>query len=339
MLSPDEVSPRLEPRVAQAARATARAIAGRLASGRLFVSRLIVSRLVAATAYLAVMARLGTTSASHWALAALFVALPLTRARLREALLDAVPFVLFVAIYDALGLVRVHVAASGVHTFLPYWVDRTLFGVSSLAGPLSMNELFARHHWPGVDLLAGFVYLAYIYLVAACAIFLGVVDRTPAGRHRLRALGWTFLGVNLAAFATYVLVPVAPPWYVATHGFGPVDVNAAASPAALVRWDALMGVPYFASFYGHSSDVFGALPSMHCAYPTLLLLYIAELRRPRLTAALVVFQLLTCFSAVYLQHHYVIDVLAGASYAVVGYRLERWLTSRQDRAAQEQPAS
>jgi hypothetical protein len=316
MVSSDEVSPRLEPRadrVTLAARVTVRAIAPRIAL---------------AVAYVALMARLGTTSVSHWVLGAIAVALPVLPARARDVLRDAIPFVLFAAIYDALGLVRVHVAASGVHTFWPYWLDRALFGVPSIVGPLSLNEVFARHHWAAVDLVAGLVYLAYIYVVAICAVFLGVVDRSPAGRRRLRALGWTFLGVNLAAFATYVLLPVAPPWYVATHGFGPVDVNAAASPAALVRWDTLTGIPYFASFYSRSSDVFGAMPSMHCAYPTLLLLYVAELRRPRLLAAMVVFQLLTCFSAVYLQHHYVLDVLAGTSYALAGYRLERWLTSR-----------
>jgi membrane-associated phospholipid phosphatase len=298
-------------------------------------ARVVVARFVLAAGYLALMARLGTTSASHWVLCALAVALPIVPARAREVLRDAAPFVLFATIYDALGLVRVHVAASGVHTFWPYSLDRALFGVPSSGGggPLSLNELFARHHWAAVDLVAGLVYLAYIYVVALFAVFLGVVDRTPAGRKRLRALGWTFLGVNVAAFATYVLLPVAPPWYVAAHGFGPVDVNASASAAALVRWDTLTGIPYFASFYSRSSDVFGAMPSMHCAYPTLLLLHVAELRRPRLLALMVVFLLLTCFSAVYLQHHYVLDVLAGTSYAIAGYRLERWLTSRLGRPA------
>jgi membrane-associated phospholipid phosphatase len=303
------------------------------------IARAAAGRVVLAVAYLAIMARLGTTSLSHWALAAIFVAPHLVPPRVRDGLRDALPFILFAAIYDALGLVRVHVAASGVHTFGPYWLDRALFGVPSAVGPLSLNEVFARHHWPGVDLLAGFVYLAYIYVVAICAVFLGMVDRSPAGRWRLRALGWTFLGVNLASFATYVLLPVAPPWYVATHGFGPVDIHAVASPAALVRWDALMGIPYFASFYSRSSDVFGAMPSMHCAYPMLLLLYVAELRRPRLLVLMVVFLLLTCFSAVYLQHHYVLDVLAGMSYAFAGYRLERWLTSRTGRAAMERQAA
>src|SRR5579863_1465838 len=177
MFSADEVSPRLE-QWADRARGSARAVLPRMALG---------------AAYLMVMARLGTTSASHWLLAAVFAALPIVRGRARDLLRDAVPFILFAAIYDALGLVKVHVAASGVHTFWPYWLDRALFGVPSLRGPLSLNEVFARHHWPSVDLLTGLVYLAYIYVVVVCAIFLGAIDRTPKGRTRVRALGWTFL--------------------------------------------------------------------------------------------------------------------------------------------------
>jgi membrane-associated phospholipid phosphatase len=241
----------------------------------------------------------------------------------RRCLADALPFALFAAIYDALGLLKTTVAASGVHAWGPYWLDKTLFGVHALGERLSLNELFARHHCSGLDLVTGVAYLLYIYAVLAFTIFVGVVDRTPEGRRRVRGLGWSFLGVNLAGLATYLLVPVAPPWYVATHGFGPVDVAAVASPAALVRWDALTGVPYFEKFYAHSSDVFGAMPSMHCAYPMLLLLYATELRRPRLVVALAAFQLVMCFSAVYLQHHYLTDVLVGATYAGLGYRLER----------------
>lgn len=289
------------------------------------------ARVSVAALYLASMARLGTTGPAHWLLAGAWAFGPLARERIREGLRDALPFLLFAAIYDALGLWRTEIAASGVHTYGPYWLDRTLFGLRLFDGPLSLNELFARHHWPGVDLVTGLVYLSYIYVVGLCAVFLGASDRSPAGRLRLRALGWTFLGVNLAAFATYVVMPVAPPWYVAAHGFGPVDVHAVGSPAALVRWDAMIGIPYFANFYSRSSEVFGAMPSLHCAYPMLLLLYVAELRRPLLRAAMAAFFLLTSFSAVYLQHHYVLDVLAGASYALLGYRIERRLTSRIER--------
>jgi hypothetical protein len=316
----DEAAPRFGDNDAAADIVLRRAVRG-------FVMRLLI-----AAGYLVLMRKLGTTGPAHWLLAVMWLVGPLMNARVRACLFDAVPFVLFAAAYDALGLLRVHVASSGVHAFGPYWLDRTLFGTGPLQHRISLNELFAAHHWPAIDFITGLSYFLYLYAVAGLALFLGLVDRSAAGRERLRALGWTFLGVNLAGFATYLLFPVAPPWYVAAHGFGPVDVNAAASPAALARFDAMLGVGYFRNFYAHASDVFGAMPSMHCAYPMLLLLFVGELGNRRLIATLAVFQLVMSFAAVYLQHHYVLDVLAGALYALAGYHLERRLTGRADRS-------
>ncbi len=69
--------------------------------------------------------------------------------------------------------------------------------------------------------------------------------------------------------------------------------------------------------YGKGIDVFGAYPSLHVSYPllaALLALRYRELRWARIPAAL--FFLLMCLSAVYLQHHYVTDVVLGCAYAL-----------------------
>ena len=285
-------------------------------------------RVVVAAAYLFVAARLGTSGVAHAVLAVVFVALPVTIPPVGRILLCALPFAAFAAIYDLLRLARPFVAESGVHVRWPYQLDKWAFGLPLDRGSVSMNELFATHHWAVVDFITGLSYLSYIYAVLGFAAFMAFIDRSAAGWRRARALGWSFFATNLGATLIYLLCPVAPPWYVATRGFGPVDPNTAASPAALARWDALVGVPYFEHFYAHASDVFGAMPSMHCAYPMLLLLYARDLGRPRLRAALIAFQVLMCFSAVYLQHHYVSDVLAGMLCAWLGHRIERWFSAR-----------
>ena len=311
MLGADEVSPRFEQRVAETAPDRALRRAG--------------FRFLCAAGYLVLVARLGFDGPFHWLLAVVFAGIPVSIPPVARLLTNTLPFALFGAIYDLLRLAHPFVVARGVHVAGPYGFDKWAFGV----GSLTMNELFARHHWPAVDFVTGCAYLSYIYAVVGFAVFVAMVDRTAAGDRRCRALGWTFLGVNLAGYATYLLWPVAPPWYVAAHGLGPVEANAVASPAALARWDAVVGVPYFAGFYGHSSDVLGAMPSMHCAYPMLLLGFALELRRPRLVAALVAFELLMCFSAVYLQHHYVSDVIVGVAYAALGYGASRFVSARR----------
>jgi membrane-associated phospholipid phosphatase len=321
----DEVSPRFERRVTETAPDRALRRAG--------------VRFLVAAVYLVVVARLGQSGPAHWLLAVVVVALPVTIPPVNRGLLCALPFVLYAAIYDVLRLARPLVVARGVHLAWPYRFDKWAFGLSLAAGRRSMNELFAAHHWAAVDFVTGLAYLSYIYAVLGFAVFIALVDRTAAGWQRVRALGWSFFGMNLTATIVYLACPVAPPWYVASHGFGPVDAATQASAAALVRWDALVGVPYFERFYAQASDVFGAMPSMHCAYPMLLFLYARELRRPVLVGALAGFELLMCFSAVYLQHHYVSDILAGMLCATLGYTIERAIRRRASPAAVEAAAA
>ena len=289
---------------------------------------LLALRVGLGAGYLIVMARIGATGTAQIVLVAVALLVSLCGPAVRRLWITALPFAILAAVYDALGLIKVAVAASGVHVAGPYHFDKALFGVEWHGVRLSLNELAARYHWDVVDFVTGVAYLTYVYAVMGFALFLAVWDRSDVGRRRTRALGWTFLGINLAGFVTYLLFPVAPPWYVATHGLGPVDVHAAASPAALVRWDRLVGVPYFARFYASSSDVFGAMPSLHCAYPMLLFWHARELRRPLLTAAAAGFQALMCFSAIYLQHHYFSDAVVGMTFATAGYFLERALSAR-----------
>jgi membrane-associated phospholipid phosphatase len=314
MLGANEVAPRLERRSARRAPSQD--------------ARDVAVRLLACGAYLVFMSQLGKVGPAQWVAAAIWAAIPLVRPAAAYWLNALFPFAVFAATYETLGLVRTAVASSGVGIFWPYWFDKLMFGVGHFGERLSLNEVFAIHHWAAVDLITGAAYMLYVHAVLAFAVFLGLVDRTPGGRRRLRAFGWAFFGANIAGIVTYLAFPVAPPWYVASHGFGPPDVNALPSPAALVRWDALTGIPYFRHFYAQATDVFGSMPSMHCAYPMLLLLYATELKRPRLVGSLVAFQLLMCFSAVYLQHHYVSDVLVGTAYATLAYIVERKVSGR-----------
>src|SRR6185436_20727216 len=104
-------------------------------------------------------------------------------------------------------------------------------------------------------------YATYLIAAVIYAVWLAQGD---AGRRALAVrFGWGFLVLNVAGFVTYHLYPAAPPWYYHAHGCV-VDLAAAASAGPnLLRVDALMGMNYFAGFYGRSSDVFGAVPSLH----------------------------------------------------------------------------
>jgi membrane-associated phospholipid phosphatase len=229
------------------------------------------------------------------------------------------PFLMMGMVYDCLRLLQPLLKSLSVWVAQPYLIEKALFGLGSGSARITLNEFFASHHWPGADLACGVAYMIYLYVALGFAVVIAL-----AGRHQklLSRYGWTFFFVNVAAFATYCLCPTAPPWYVATHGLGPADITTPPNPAALVRFDAMVGVPYFAEFYRRSADVFGSIPSLHCAYPLVVLLYARELRNRWLNAVFFGFYLLVVFSAVYLQHHYLLDVLLGTLYAGTGYVIE-----------------
>ena len=134
---------------------------------------------------------------------------------------------------------------------------------------------------------------------------------------------WGFLLLNAAGFVTYHLLPAAPPWYFHAHGCAVDLATRASEGAALARVDTLTGVAYFHGMYEKASSVFGALPSLHCAYPLLLALSGWHVFGPRLKAMTLGYWLVMIFSAVYLDHHWVIDALLGSFYAACVFMLMR----------------
>jgi membrane-associated phospholipid phosphatase len=276
---------------------------------------------VAIVAYLVVAHFTFGNRPEQFLLCGLMIAASTWSARTRRFARGMLPFLLMGMVYDCLRLLHPLVKSMSVRVAEPYHIEKTLFGLGSGSARITLNEFFARHHWGGTDLACGMAYMIYLYVAIGFAVGIALVGT----RHDrlLSRYGWTFFFVNVAAFAIYCLCPTAPPWYVATHGLGPADINTAPSPAALVRFDAMVGIPYFAEFYRRSADVFGAIPSLHCAYPLVVFLYARELGNRWLSAVLLCFYLLVMFSAVYLQHHYLLDALLGTMLAGGGYAVER----------------
>jgi membrane-associated phospholipid phosphatase len=228
----------------------------------------------------------------------------------RQFLRTFLPCIITGALYDTFRITLPLLIDGRIHVAGPYVLDRKLFGI----GGGTFNEVFARHHWAIADLFAGVAYLGYVaeYLGFALLLFF----RGDTARARTFARG--FLVVNVLGFVTYIAYPAAPPWYVTVHGMGPAPLSSAPSAAGALRFDALLGVHVFAHTYQHSLEVFGALPSLHAAYPALAAMLVwktAALRWARWPA--LGYALLVAASAVYLQHHYVIDVLLGLVYSAI----------------------
>lgn len=198
-----------------------------------------------------------------------------------------------------------------------YQLEAALFGwMSPSSGALGPVDYFARHHTLFLDLPAALWYSTHIPSVILFGLYVwwrSERGREPSAR-RVDRYFWGFLLFNAIGMTVWAIFPVAPPWYVAAHGLAaPESLNLGhplwGDPAGLARVDAWLGTPYFADLYRQSTYVFGAMPSLHAAAPIWVALWA---RKTWLRVLLWGYALMMCFFAVYLTHHYVIDVLAGA---------------------------
>jgi hypothetical protein len=127
---------------------------------------------------------------------------------------------------------------------------------------------------------------------------------------RFRAL---FLTATFAGFLTYVIYPAIPPWLASGRGDMPHTVR-------IVRQMWLhLGLTDVAAVFGEKSKYafpVGALPSLHAAWPFLLLVFFWPIAG-RWRVALVAYALAMAFTLVYTADHFVFDVLLGWTYVTV----------------------
>ena len=261
-----------------------------------------------------------TMRAEHLAFTVLIVVLAYATPRSKALFIGLLPFAILALVYDAMRYVQyAGVEARDVHTCDLAALDARLF-----PGDGTAHDYLQLRATALVDRLAAVPYGTFLYVSLGVAVWLYGKDYEA-----LLRFGWTFLIVNLAGFVTYHLYPAAPPWYVHRHGCA-VDLTAHASEGPnLARVDAWLGVQYFAGFYGRSSDVFGAMPSLHVSYPLLNIIF-GWSHWTWLGRSLAIgFFAAMCFAAVYLDHHWVIDVVMGVVYTVVVERAVAWLWQRR----------
>lgn len=209
-------------------------------------------------------------------------------------------------------------------------VEASLFGSDGR----TVHDYWQTHASTALDVICAVPYGTFILWSALGGVWLYLKDR-PA----MKRFMWGFLLMNVAGFITYHVLPAAPPWYFHAYGCNVDLATKATEGPALARVDALIGVSYFHGMYGKASSVFGALPSLHCAYPFLLVLVGWRSFGPTLRIAALSYYALMVFSAVYLDHHWIIDALLGSAYAVAAAFAMRRIIPDAKKAASKTPAT
>lgn len=245
----------------------------------------------------------------HLLVLAMVATLAYVGPRTKELLLGLYPVGLVFIVFDGMrpwqrvGLDESRILLCDLHA-----VEARLFG----SGGNTAHDYFQAHHSVVLDVLCAIPYATFILWCLGGAVFLYTKDR-PA----MRRFMWGFFALNVAGFVTYHVLPAAPPWYFHSHGCA-VDLATRPSEGpALARVDALLGIRYFHGMYAKGSSVFGALPSLHCAYPLLLVIEGWRAFGTRMRALALAYYGAMVFSAVYLDHHWLLDALLGSAYAAV----------------------
>lgn len=173
-------------------------------------------------------------------------------------------------------------------------------------------------HW--YDLLAWLVYLSHFFVTITVAAVLWFRDRVAFLRFRVM-----FLLLTATGFVTYVLYPAIPPWLASRRG----DMQPTVRVVHEV-WEQL-GLHSLAAVFGAKSDYafpVGALPSLHAAWPFLLLLFFWPVAG-RWRVLLVGYAAAMALTLVYSADHFLFDILLGWTYATLAYVAGNWWWHRR----------
>lgn len=227
-------------------------------------------------------------------------------------------FVVFWVLYDYMKAFP-NYAYRAVDIAQLYNAEKSLFGINYHGNRLTPNEFWLLNGNSFLDVTCGLFYLCWVPVPLAFAGYLFFQNRRLFFEFSL-----TFLLVNILGFIIYYLHPAAPPWYVQQHGFAfqPLTMG---STAQLAKFDNFFGVNIFKSIYAKNSNIFAAMPSLHSAYPVVVLFYAMRNKVSVFNLFFFVIMLGVWFAAVYTSHHYVLDVLAGISVALAGIFVLRLL--------------
>ena len=264
--------------------------------------------------FLAVHAVLGGLRADHAALVAAALAIYYAGPRLRMVGRFLLPLLLMVAVYDAQRYWAEELRGR-VRVSEPNELERAWFGVTMGGETVTPAAWWQQHTHAALDLVCGAAYLVFV------PVFLMAVAWWRFGKKMPEAedVMWAMLWLNVSAYVVWMLYPAAPPWYVDRHGLGPALLSALPEAGGAARFDALLGVTWFADYYGRNANVFGAIPSLHVGQTFLAVLFAWRFRSLR--AVTTGFWLLTLFASVYLNHHYLVDGLAGMALAGVAWAM------------------
>lgn len=282
--------------------------------------------LTAQAAYLIVIIAIGISRNIFPTPELIFIAVAgvmLWQADTRKFVIALLPFMLLLTSYSLLRAYADDISPTHVHYVEMIRWDRAIFG--GMIPTVVLNQWLRQTSLFYVVLpLANMFYMTHFVGPFVVAVVLW---------QRAREHYWRFLGglllLSYAGFLTFLLFPAAPPWMAAMHGFLPRGVAS------------LTYGRVFTLMERASPNIVAAMPSLHSAYPVYMVLYIWHVFGRRVWPSIFL-PIGVWLSTLLLAQHYVVDLLAGAVYAVVAFylatRFRRHQATEKVESLDESPA-
>lgn len=224
-------------------------------------------------------------------------------------------------IFDSIRLIPNYEINPPLHIAEPYLAEKAWFGIETSQGILTPNEYIEQNYTNTfLDIYTAIIYLSWIPIPLAFSFYLFFSKQ----RDKMVNYLFGFLMVSQLGLIIQFIYPAAPPWYVDLHGFEE-NLNIPGNPGRLIEFDKFFGTSLFESMYGLNANVFAAIPSLHCAFPIILIFFSWKYKLRGWMILGIILMLSTWFSAVYTYHHYIIDVILGVLTALMTVFIYRLL--------------
>lgn len=176
---------------------------------------------------------------------------------------------------------------------------------------ITMQDLFYSHgslQW--YDFFATGIYVSHYFIYFAALTFFWFQNKNLFYR-----FSSAFLLLSYLAFLTYIIFPAMPPWLASDLNHIPKVYKIMSEVFA--SFPRPVNLLSLYDFLG--ANLVAAVPSMHAAYPLLLVLYLPKQKVVQGLGLLYLF--LVWIAIIYLGEHYVVDIIAMLPYVALSYYL------------------
>ncbi|MCW4011137.1 MAG: phosphatase PAP2 family protein [Candidatus Bathyarchaeota archaeon] len=221
---------------------------------------------------------------------------------------DWLPFITVFLSYEAMYGVADVLAKYNLHSG-PRILEDFVFG-----GTLPSLALQQSIQLPVLDYMGAFFYSLHFFAPTVFAFILWRESPRDYWKYTV-----AFGVLSYSALLTFLLYPVAPPWWEFNSVYNPSYTGPVVQRILTTSVDVNLGLPVYKTMFDFlSPNQFAAFPSMHSALPWLISLFALKIWKAK-ASPILIFPIGVWFSATYLGEHYFVDVLGGIMYATVAF--------------------